>query len=174
MTHVIEPAPTARAKCRGCGARIDRGELRFGERASNPFGEGEATYWFHLRCGAWRRPEPFLEALASTTETIEDRDTIEAQAKASIEHHRLPRLAGAQRDPSGRARCRNCKETIEKGAWRLLLQMWEDSRWTPSGFVHATCGAEYFGTHDLRDRIARMSPSLTPEELAQVQAQLQR
>src|SRR6185295_11671390 len=42
MPHLIEPAPTGRAKCRGCDARIAAGELRFGEVVPNPFAEAEA------------------------------------------------------------------------------------------------------------------------------------
>jgi hypothetical protein len=168
MPHLIEPAPTGRAKCRGCGGRIDKAELRFGEAGSNPFGEGETRYWFHLVCGAWRRPEPFLEALAQTTEAVEDRERLEAEARAGVEHHRLPRLAGVQRDPSGRARCRNCRERIDKGTWRIVLEIWEDSRFSPSGFVHAACGPEYFGTAQLEARIVRFTPDLTPEALAEV------
>jgi ribosomal protein L37AE/L43A len=172
MPHVIEPAPTARAKCRGCGAKIDKGELRFGEAAANPFGEGETRYWFHLECGAWRRPEPFLEALAGTTVAIEHRDRLEAEARAGVEHHRLPRLAAVQRDPSGRARCRNCRETIAKGTWRIALQIWEDSRFSPSGFVHAACAAEYFGTPDAGHRIARLAHELSPQDRADLDASL--
>jgi hypothetical protein len=77
-----------------------------------------------------------------------------------------------QRDPSGRARCRNCRETIDKGAWRIVLQMWEDSRWSGSGYVHLRCGPDYFGTPDLRDRIARLSRDLEPAALSEVEAEL--
>jgi len=63
MTHVIEPAKTGRAKCRGCDRPIAKDELRFGERVANAFGDGETTLWFHLQCAAYKRPEPFLEAL---------------------------------------------------------------------------------------------------------------
>ena len=52
MPHVFEPAPTGRAKCRGCGRAIAKGELRFGERLPNPFAEGEMTLWFHPLCAA--------------------------------------------------------------------------------------------------------------------------
>ena len=31
MAHVFESAPTGRAKCRGCGQPIGKGEIRFGE-----------------------------------------------------------------------------------------------------------------------------------------------
>ena len=64
--HVIEPATSGRAKCRGCSQPIAKGELRFGERMPNPYGDGEMTLWFHLPCGAYKRPEPLLEALEST------------------------------------------------------------------------------------------------------------
>ena len=63
MAHVMESAKTGRAKCRGCDRRIEKGEIRFGERVPNAFGEGETTLWFHVRCAAYKRPQPFLEAL---------------------------------------------------------------------------------------------------------------
>ncbi len=66
MPHVIEPATSGRAKCRGCGERIAKDELRFGERLPNPFAEGEMTLWFHPLCGAYKRPQPLLEALGET------------------------------------------------------------------------------------------------------------
>ena len=51
MPHVIEAAPTGRAKCRGCGRAIARGELRFGERLPNAYGEGIALHADHLTGG---------------------------------------------------------------------------------------------------------------------------
>ncbi|HSB61314.1 MAG TPA: PARP-type zinc finger-containing protein, partial [Vicinamibacteria bacterium] len=70
MPHVIQPATTARAKCRGCGERIGAGVLRFGESLPNPFADGETTHWFHLDCAAFKRPEPFLEAVEARTEPL--------------------------------------------------------------------------------------------------------
>ena len=66
MPHVIEPAASARAKCRGCAEKIAAGDLRFGESLPNPFAEGETHHWYHLECGAMKRPEPFLEGLGRT------------------------------------------------------------------------------------------------------------
>ena len=54
MPHVFEEASSGRSKCRGCGVPIAKGELRFGERLPNPFGEGEVTHWFHPMCAAWK------------------------------------------------------------------------------------------------------------------------
>ena len=104
MPHAIEPASSDRAKCRGCDQKIAKGELRFGERRPNIFGDGESemTLWFHLMCGAYKRPEPFLEALAS--EDVENADRLGSIAESGMTHRRVPRVNGAERAPSGRSR----------------------------------------------------------------------
>ena len=107
MPHVIEPATSARAKCRGCGERIAKDELRLGEKLPNPFAEGEMTHWYHVTCGAYRRPEAMLEAMETNTAALEDHDRLRAEAERGIAHRRLPRVNGAQRAPTGRARCRS-------------------------------------------------------------------
>jgi hypothetical protein len=145
MPHVFERAPTGRAKCRGCGRAIAQGELRFGERVPNPFAEGtETTLWFHPHCAAYKRPAPLLEALAETTESIADRDALEALARPGLEHHRLPRIDGAERAPTGQAKCRHCRQPIGRGGWRIRLVFFEDGRFAPSGFAHLECREAYF------------------------------
>src|SRR5690606_25705384 len=119
----------------------------FGERVANVFGDGETTLWFHLRCGAYKRPESFLEALAA--HDVADADALRTVARLGAEHRRLPRLNGAERAATGRARCRSCREPIEKGSWRLPLVFFEEYRFEPSGFIHARCAAAYFGTPDV-------------------------
>jgi hypothetical protein len=99
--HVIETAPTGRAKCRGCGGKVAAAELRFGERLPNPFADGEMTRWYHLACEAFKRPEPFLEALAAREELLDDREWLESEAKRGVAHRRLPRIDGAERTPTG-------------------------------------------------------------------------
>jgi hypothetical protein len=173
MAHVIEAAPTGRAKCRGCGQVIAARELRFGEKRPNPFGEGEATNWFHLECAAYKRPEPFLEALATTTEAIGDRERLAAEAKLGVMHERLPRVNGAERSPSGRAACRHCRKSIGKGAWRISLVFYEEGMLQPAGFLHIPCAPEYFGTRDVLARVARFSPALGDGELREIAGQLQ-
>ena len=149
MAHVIEPASSGRAKCRGCGKQIARDELRLGERLPNPYAEGEMTLWFHLACAAFKRPEPMLEALATNPLELERRDWLEAEAQRGLDHRRLPRVDGGQRAPSGRARCRSCKEPIAKDEWRISLVFYEDGRFNPSGFIHARCAGDYLGTTDV-------------------------
>jgi hypothetical protein len=175
MPHVIERAPTGRAKCRGCGAKIASGDLRFGERLPNPFADdgGEMTHWFHLSCAAYRRPEPLLEALAATTDPIDDRDVLEREAALGVAHHRVPRVSAAGRAPTGRATCRACREPIEKDAWRIALVYYEDGRFAPSGFVHARCAAAYFETPDILPRLKHFSPDLSDADLDLVRAEIE-
>src|SRR5437764_11213194 len=119
MSHLFETAASGRAKCRGCGQAIARGELRFGERLPNPYADGEMTLWFHPLCAAYKRPEALLQVLPETDAA--DRDWLERAARGSLAHRRLPRIDGAERSPSGQARCRNCRQSIERGTWRIRL-----------------------------------------------------
>ena len=182
---MIEPASSGLAKCRSCDQPIAKGELRFGERQPNAFGEGEMTLWFHLPCGAYSRPEPFLEAQgAAPADAGEDAtratapgavagpelERLAVAARFGIEHRRVPRLHGAERATSGRAHCRSCRELIAKGEWRLPLVFFEDYRFNPGGYVHARCARAYFETAELLDRVHHFSPELRDAELAEVAA----
>lgn len=172
MPHVIESAPSGRATCRGCGEKIRAGVLRFGERLPNPYAEGDAelTHWFHLICAAYRRPEAFLETLATCTEPLADSDDLRQQAQLGITHRRLPRVSTAGRAPSGRATCRACKEPIPKDSWRIALVFYNDGRFVPSGFIHASCAQAYLETTAIADRVKHFSPGLSEADLADLQA----
>jgi hypothetical protein len=170
MPHVIEAATSARAKCRGCDRKIAKDELRFGERQPNAFGEGEMTLWFHLPCAAYKRPAPFLEIAASSGEPAAA--ALIPAAELGIAHRRLPRVNGAERAPTGRARCRSCKELIEAESWRIPLTFFEEYRFSASGFVHAECAAQYFETIDLVDRAAHFNPTLAAADLDELRGAL--
>jgi hypothetical protein len=164
-TATIEPAPSGRAKCRGCARTIERGALRFGERLPNPFADGsEMTVWLHLDCAAFKRPEPLLPALAATTADVPDRDRLERAAQLGVAHPRLPRIDGAERAPSGQAKCRHCQEPIERGTWRIRIGFWEDGRVAPGGYVHLGCRESYFETGDVLERLLQFSPGLDDAE----------
>ena len=176
MGHVFEPAPSGRSRCRGCGGAIPRGQLRFGERLPNPFGEGEITMWFHPLCAACKRPEPLLETLgaavppeaapgvasaADPAPFIPDRESLERTARGSLLFRRIPRIDGAEKAPSARARCRNCRQPIERGTWRIRLTFYDEGRFSPGGFVHLSCRKAYFETDDIVDRLLWLSPALS-------------
>ena len=167
MAHVLEPAASGRAKCRGCGKSLPRGELRFGERIENPFAEGETTLWFHPACAAYKRPEALLELLAAPAD-VPERETLERTARASSSHRRLPRIDGAERAPSGQARCRSCRQAIERGTWRIRLVFYEEGRFSAGGSVHLDCRQAYFERADLLEHLLRFSPDLTDDERAEL------
>ena len=173
MAHVIQPASSARAKCRGCGERISAGELRFGESLPNPFADGETIHWFHLDCAAFKRPQPFLETLAAREEPLEDAERLRSEAERGIAHRRLPRINGAERSASARAECRSCRGAIAKGAWRISLVFYEDGRFAPSGFIHVPCSEAYLETADVLPRLKHFSRNLSDEDLKELQAELQ-
>jgi len=166
MPHLFEPAPTGRAKCRGCGQPIDKGVLRFGERIPNPFAEGETTLWFHPMCAAYKRPEAMLEALPQAPAGVPDPAALEGAARGSSAQRRLPRISGAERSPTGQAKCRSCHEPIPKGVWRVRLVFYEEGRFSPSGFVHLGCREAYFETRDILAPLLHFSPDLSDEERA--------
>jgi hypothetical protein len=173
MAHVIEPATSGRAKCRGCDRKIEQGALRFGERQPNAFGEGEMTLWFHLDCAAYKRPEPVLELLgamhaADSVLTVDDDARLRAMAAFGVAHRRVPRINGGERAATGRARCRHCRELVERGDWRVPLVFFEEYRFAPAGFVHAACAHDYFGTTDVLDRMRHFNPELDEAAAAEL------
>ncbi len=182
MAHVFEPAATGRAKCRGCGRAIAKGETRFGERIPNPFAEGEATLWFHPLCAAYKRPEAMLEALDaaragatgdSTGAAAPDPEALERAARGNSVQRRLQRIDGAERSPTGQAKCRQCHEPIGKGEWRLRLVFYEEGRFSPSGFVHLRCREPYFETRDVLAPALHFNPDLTDADRADLRRALE-
>jgi hypothetical protein len=162
----IQPAPSGRAKCKGCGSPIAKAELRFGETGPNSYGEGESTSWFHLVCAALMRPEKVLPVLEAESAPLPERDWLLETARIGIEHRRLPRLARVERASSGRAHCRSCRELIAKGEWRFALSLFEEGRANPIGTIHAGCAEAYFGTAQVLERAERLTPGLSAEERA--------
>jgi hypothetical protein len=136
------------------------------------------TLWFHLPCAAFKRPQPFLDALAElgaadeVAQAIEGRRALEAAAQFGLAHRRLPRLDGVQRAPSGRAKCRSCREPIELHGWRIPLVYYEEGRFEPSGHIHLRCAPAYFETDQIMDRLVHFAPDLTPEEIEEIRRQI--
>jgi hypothetical protein len=79
-------------------------------------------------------------------------------------HRRLPRVDGAERSRSGQAKCRHCREPIERGAWRIRLVFYEEGRFSSGGYLHLACGAPYFEDHDALDAMLHFSPDLGEDE----------
>jgi hypothetical protein len=164
MPSVFERAASGRSKCRGCAHPIAKAELRFGERLPNPFAEGELTLWFHPLCAAYKRPEALLEALPEAPADLAARERLERVARAALAHRRLPRIDGAERAPSGQAKCRHCREPIERGSWRIRLAFYEEGQFSAGGFLHLACREDYFETGDIVEQLLHFSPGLDAAE----------
>lgn len=168
--HTFEPAASGRSRCRGCGQPLPKGELRFGERLPNPFGEGEMTLWFHPLCAAYKRPEAILETLAAVVEAP-DRDALDRAANASLAQARLRRIDGAER-AKGQATCRHCREPIPKGDWRIRLVFYEEGQFNPSGFIHIDCRGAYFECEPLAEHVLHFSPALGDADREELRTRL--
>lgn len=183
MADLIESSPSGRAKCRGCSLRISKGERRFGKRFENPYGEGEATHWYHLLCAAEELPDRVEAALSDFPESDAPRPPsprTESQAgsdelRTSLAHGRenpaLHRAYFAERDPSGRARCQQCRERIAKDDLRVVVAPGgEGPSVVRKAFVHAVCISSFAGAAGMLERLLRTSAALTAEDTSQLKA----
>jgi hypothetical protein len=169
MTDVIEQASSARAKCRACGNTIAKGELRFGERLPNPFGEGEMTHWFHLACGAERHAEKVATAMAAYEGEIPDRDRIARIAAEGIKNPKLALVRRAEHSPSGRARCQECHEKIEKGELRVAFEReGETPPMAAQSYLHVRCAPAHLGGEGLFEKLRRLSEGLSDEDFGEI------
>jgi hypothetical protein len=168
MTHVFENASSGRSKCRGCGQPIAKDEVRFGERLPNAFGEGEMTLWYHPTCAAYRRPESVEEALAEDADLV-DADALHSACEVSLGGRRVRRIGRAERASSGRARCRSCRETIDKDAWRVPLIFFEEGMFSSSGFVHVSCLGEYCEGAAFLSALMHFARGLEAQDLAEIE-----
>ena len=124
------------------------------------------TLWFHPLCAAYKRPESLLQAIDEGTASLPlpEREILERTGRASGNHRRRPRIDGAERAPSSQAKCRHCREPIERGAWRIRLVFFEEGMFTAGGFIHLQCRQTYFESDDLIDQLLHFSVKLNEDE----------
>jgi hypothetical protein len=122
------------------------------------------TLWLHPLCAAFKRPEAVLQALTEAPGSVPDGSALEGVARTSSAHRRLARVDGAERAPSGQAKCRGCKHPIPRGTWRVRLVFFEEGRFLPGGSVHLDCRKEYFEGHDVLDSMLHFSLDLSDDE----------
>lgn len=172
--HHIEIARSGRASCRSCNKAIAKGERRFGEEMPNPYGDtGSVSYrWHHLLCAAKERPSQLKQALSRDPEPFAERADVEAALVAWEEGQKAKQkptgLPYAEHAPNERARCRECREPITKGALRIAVERPVEQRsfgTSNVGYLHAECAAGYrHGAPAIVD-LRSHSTALTPEEL---------
>jgi hypothetical protein len=126
------------------------------------------TLWFHPLCAAYKRPQPLLEALEQATEGVPDQESLKRVALGSVTYPHVPRIDGAEKSPSGQAKCRSCHEPIERGSWRIRVVFYEEGRFSPGGYLHLGCRSAYFATADVLEPVLRFSPALGEAERAEL------
>lgn len=104
-----------------------------------------------------------LQCLEESTGSAPDAGALERAARANSAG-RLPRIDGAERSPTGQAKCRSCREPIQRGAWRIRLVYFEEGRFLPGGFIHLECRKEYFEREDIADPVLYFSRDLGDAE----------
>lgn len=164
MSDVIEPASTGRASCRFCKDKIEKGELRFGERVPSAFSEGEQTLWYHLRCAAERLPEKLGAVLAEFSAEVPDRDALESAVESGSANPKLACVQRVDRAPTGRARCQQCHEAIAKGELRVAIERDAEGMMPALSYIHVRCAPTYLGASGLSAKLARMSRGLTDDD----------
>jgi len=125
--YVIEGARSARARCKSCRKKIAKGALRLGVLVVGPFGPG--YMWHHLNCAAGRLYDKLEEAyrLEAWRAAAEKPNVPSLESLRAFKERAAERKANrkyppyAEQAPSGRSSCKHCGESIEKGAWRVVL-----------------------------------------------------
>ena len=124
MANVIEEAKSGRASCRTCKKPIAKGELRFGEEAPNAFGDAPSMRWHHLMCAAERLPAELKAALDAHPAPVPNRAELDqAMTDALAKGRGKPGgFPYADKAPTGRAKCIQCQQPIEKDSIRVAVE----------------------------------------------------
>jgi len=179
--YVIEGARSSRSKCKTCRKKIEKSVLRLGVLIEGPYGTG--YLWHHLNCAAKRRLDDVEEAYAreawneakeapEKVPTIEELRVVNEQAEEKRQAQK--RIPYVEVDPSGRAKCKHCGETLEKGSLRVILgrevEFGSQFRTMPIQ-VHPRCVADEIEKVDCNtssdgfEKSVRDSQGLTKEQL---------
>jgi hypothetical protein len=148
MGNVIEEAKSGRASCRTCKKAIAKGELRFGEEAPNAFGDTPSMRWHHLTCAAEKLPAELKAALDQYPGPVANRAELDklmadALAKGRAKPGGFPY---ADKAPTGRAKCIQCSQPIEKDSIRVAIEREIDTGamvTKGAGYMHPKCVVAY-------------------------------
>jgi poly [ADP-ribose] polymerase len=147
MANVIEEAKSGRASCRTCKKAIAKGELRLGVETPNQFGDTPSLQWHHVLCAAGKLPAELKAALDAYDGTVANRPELDqamadAIAKGTAKPGGFPYV---DRAPTGRAKCMQCEQPIEKAAFRVAVEREIDTGamvTRGAGYLHPKCVVE--------------------------------
>jgi len=182
MANVIEEAKSGRASCRSCRKPIAKGELRLGVEAQTQFSDAPSLQWHHLLCAASKLPDELKAALTEYPGEVPNRAEIDAALaesakKASAKPAAFPYVDKA---PTGRAKCLQCSQPLEKGAFRVAIERELEINGNVTrgaGYLHPGCVTANLEAHggSLDDLLTglRDHSKLTEDELDGVIADIE-
>jgi poly [ADP-ribose] polymerase len=174
MANVIEEAKSGRASCRTCKKAIAKGELRFGEEAPNAFGDTPSMRWHHMMCAAEKLPAELKAALDQYPGTVANRAELDkAMADALAKGRAKPGgFPYADKAPTGRAKCIQCSQPIDKDTIRVAIEREIDTGamvTKGAGYMHPKCVVAYTEANGLdKDDLVegvRANSRLVPADL---------
>ena len=174
MANVIEEAKSGRASCRTCRKAIAKGELRFGEEAASGFGDEPQLRWHHLACAAEKLPAELRAVLGSYAGEVPDRAALDKKIDDALAGGR-GKPGGfpyADKAPTGRAKCIECKEPIAQGSTRVAIERELETGTMVTrgaGYMHPACVKPWAAKaeNDLHELVAgvRANSRLTDGDL---------
>jgi poly [ADP-ribose] polymerase len=169
---VIEVSKSSRASCRKCKEKIEKDTLRFGVESDMQYGDEPSYRWYHLECGAAVEPAQLEKLLKTYSGEIPNREEIE-KAIAAGKKKKKPEFPYAEVAPSGRSKCMQCSETIEKGQLRVAVEREVDTGTfvtKGAGYLHVGCAVEHTGDEELPQKVLANSHQLEEEQRAELEA----
>jgi poly [ADP-ribose] polymerase len=181
MANVIEEAKSGRASCRTCKKAIAKGELRLGIEVQTQFSDTPSLAWHHVLCAASKLPAELKEALDAYGGEVPNRVELDKAMDDAI------RKGGAKpggfpyidRAPTGRAKCMQCDEAIEKGSLRVAVERELEiggNVTRGAGYLHPRCVAENLenvgGSAEELIEGLRKNSRIPPEDLDAVVAEI--
>jgi hypothetical protein len=147
MANVIEEAKSGRASCRTCKKTIAKGELRLGVETVTQFSDTPSMQWHHLPCAAGKMPAELKGALDEYAGDVPDREALDKAMAEAIKGGKAKPggFPYVDKAPTGRARCMQCEETIEKASFRVAVEREVDTgafTTRGAGYLHPKCVAE--------------------------------
>jgi hypothetical protein len=170
MAEAVEVAKTGRARCRICREPIEKGALRYGEEQPSAFAEGMQWVWHHLACAAKKKPVQLRAALDAFEGEVPDRASLDALMAGADRTATV--FPYAEHASTGRSRCLQCREPIEKGALRVATERdleYSAMQRASTGYLHPHCAAEFLQREDLMTALRANSRGLSDEDLGELE-----
>jgi poly [ADP-ribose] polymerase len=147
MANVIEEAKSGRASCRTCKKTIAKGELRLGVETKTQFSDTPSMQWHHLPCAAGKLPGELKAALAEYDGDVPNREELDKAMDDAIKSGKAKPggFPYVDKAPTGRAKCMQCDEAIEKATFRVAVEREVDTGsfvTRGAGYLHPKCVAE--------------------------------